>query len=470
MQPTTKHFKKNARAALKNPALQTALENLKNGFVKKRQLAIEKLPEFDTLRDEARDIKNHVLMHLDYYLEYFEEKVQAKGGNVHWAVDAAEANEHTLRICQSVNATVVTKGKSMISEEIGLNAFLEEAGLTVIETDLGEYIIQLRKEPPSHIVAPAIHLQQAEITRDFYAHHTQHDPKRLLDTAEDLLQEARTILRKKYFMADVGITGANFLIAENGATVIVTNEGNGDLTQTLAKVHIVIASIEKIVPTLEDVSTLIRLLPRSATGQEITSYVTFSAGAKRLDDLDGPEQFHVILLDNSRSEMLNTELQEMLRCIRCGACLNHCPVYGAIGGHAYGWTYPGPMGAVLTPHFLGQNETHDLPNASTFCGRCEDVCPVRIPLPKLMRGLRDKQFAEKITPLRTRFGMDFWAFFATKPHLYQYVSSFFIKLLYLFGKKKGRFQVLPLASNWTDSRDFPAPSGKTFQEQWKKKK
>jgi L-lactate dehydrogenase complex protein LldF len=470
MQPTTEHFKQNARAALKNPALQTALANLKTGFVKKRQLAIDKLPEFDTLRDEARDIKNHVLTHLDYYLEYFEEKVHAQGGKVHWAADAKEANEHILRICQTVNAGVVTKGKSMISEEIGLNAFLEEAGINVIETDLGEYIIQLRNEPPSHIVAPAIHLQQDEITRDFYAHHTQHEPERVLLTADDLLQEARAILRKKYFMADVGITGANFLIAENGATVIVTNEGNGDLTQTLAKVHIVIASIEKIVPTLEDVSTLIRLLPRSATGQEITSYVTFSAGAKRAEDLDGPEQFHVILLDNSRSEMLNTELQEMLRCIRCGACLNHCPVYGAIGGHAYGWTYPGPMGAVLTPHFIGQKEAQDLPNASTFCGRCEDVCPVRIPLPKLMRGLREKQFSAKITPPRTRVGMALWAFFAAKPRLYQHLSSYFIKLLHLLGKKKGRFHTLPLVSNWTDSRDFPAPSGKTFQEQWKKKK
>jgi L-lactate dehydrogenase complex protein LldF len=470
MQQTTEHFKQNAHAALQNPALQRALSNIKTGFVGKCKKAIENLPEFDQLRDAARDMKNHVLMHLDFYLETFADQVTALGGKVHWANTATDANDIILKICQSVNAKCITKGKSMMTEEIGLNAHLEKAGQQVIETDLGEYIIQLRNEPPSHIVAPAIHLTQEEITADFYHHHTDYDAKRSLAEPENLVAEARAILREKYGRADVGITGANFLIAENGATAIVTNEGNGDLTQTLAKVHIVVAGIEKVIPTMEDASLLIRLLPRSATGQEITSYVTFSFGPKRLDDYDGPEQFHVVLIDNKRSDMLQTELQDMLRCIRCGACMNHCPVYGGIGGHAYGWVYPGPMGAVLTPHLTSITAAHDLPNASTFCGRCEAVCPVHIPLPNMMRTLRKQEFEKKIGGMRTRFALALWVFIATKPKLYNLFMQRAIAVLHFFGKRKGRFRFLPLAQNWTQHRDFPVPSGKTFQEQWKKYK
>jgi L-lactate dehydrogenase complex protein LldF len=468
MHTTSQAFKKNVKNSLKNAVLQKALTNLKPGFVHKRQIAIDNLPEFDTLRDEARDIKNHVLQHLDFYLEHFEKEVLAQGGHVHWASNDEDARKIILTICQSVNAKIVTKGKSMLSEEIGLNKFLENTGINVVETDLGEYIIQLRKEPPSHIVAPAIHVSEKEIREDFYKHHQTHDAQRSLDTPAKLLLEARGILREKYFQADVGITGANFIVAENGASVIVTNEGNGDLTQTLAKVHVVIAGIEKIVPTLEDLSTFIRLLARSATGQEMSTYVTFSHGARHATDLDGPEQFHVVLVDNGRSAMLKTELQDMLRCIRCGACMNHCPVYGAIGGHAYGWVYPGPMGAVLTPHFIGLHQANDLPNASTFCGRCEDVCPVRIPLPDMMRSLREKEFSEKISSKRIRAGLAVWAFMAARPALYQRLTSFAIRFLRIFSGKKGVFRKLPFASAWTQHRDFPAPSGKTFQHIWKK--
>jgi L-lactate dehydrogenase complex protein LldF len=470
MQQTTDHFKTNAKLALQNPALQQALGNIKTGFVGKRQHAIEKLPEFDALRDAARDMKNHVLLHLDFYLETFADNVAALGGQVHWANTADEANAIIFEICRSVNAKSVTKGKSMMTEEIGLNSYLEKSGLQVIETDLGEYIIQLREEPPSHIVAPAIHLTQAEITADFYHHHQDYDAKRSLAEPESLVAEARAILREKYGKAEVGITGANFLIAENGATAIVTNEGNGDLTQTLAKVHIVVAGIEKVIPTMEDASLLIRVLPRSATGQEITSYVTFSFGPKRFDDGDGPEQFHVVLIDNHRSDMLQTELQDMLRCIRCGACMNHCPVYGSVGGHAYGWVYPGPMGAVLTPHLTNLEAAQDLPNASTFCGHCEAVCPVHIPLPNMMRALRKQAFEKKISGQRARFALAVWAFFATKPKLYNVLVQRMIAVLHFFGKRKGRFGFLPFAKDWTRHRDFPAPSGKTFQDQWEKYK
>ena len=286
----------------------------------------------------------------------------------------------------------MTKGKTMIGEEIDLNDYLEANGITPVETDLGEYIIQLRDEPPSHLIAPAIHLIKEQVAETFRAAHTDLDPKRPLSEAPALLAEARAMLRSRFLAADVGITGANFLVAETGTSIIVTNEGNGDLTQTLPKIHIVLAWLEKVVPTLEDAATILRVLARSATGQEMSVYTTVSTGPRRPDDLDGPEQYHVVLLDNGRSRMLGSEFHDMLRCIRCGACLNHCPVYHAVGGHAYGWVYSGPIGAVLTPSLLGIEEAGHLPNASTFCGRCESVCPMRIPLPKMMRHWREREF------------------------------------------------------------------------------
>ncbi len=273
----------------------------------------------------------------------------------------------------------MTKGKSMISEEIGLNAALEAEGIEAIETDLGEYIIQLRGETPSHIIAPAIHVTKDDVEADFRRAHRDLPATRDLSQPEQLLGEARAILRDKFLSADIGITGANFLVAETGTSIIVTNEGNGDLTQILPKVHVVVASLEKIVPTLADAAQLLRVLARSATGQDMSVYTTLSTGPRRPGDGDGPEEYHVVLLDNGRSAMLGSEFEDMLRCIRCGACMNHCPVYHAIGGHAYGWVYPGPMGAVLTPSLIGVAEGGQLPNASTFCGRCEAVCPMRIP-------------------------------------------------------------------------------------------
>ena len=466
MEATSRSFKQNAQGALADAELQRALENLKHGFVANRADAVDRLPEFDTLRDEARAIKDHVLEHLDFYLERFEEKVRESGGVVHWCRTRAEARETVLRICRSVEARTVTKGKSMIAEEIGLNDFLEENGVAPIETDLGEYIIQLRREPPSHIIAPAIHVTKEQVADSFYETHTDLDAGRRLDEPRTLVDEARAMLRQKYLDADVGITGANFLIAETGSTVIVTNEGNGDLTQTLPKVHIVTASLEKIVPTLEDASTILRVLARSATGQEFSAYTTFSTGPRRPDDPDGPEQFHVVLLDNGRSALLGTEFQDILRCIRCGACMNHCPVYGAVGGHAYGWVYPGPMGAVLTPTLIGVDQAGHLPNASTFCGRCAEVCPMRIPLPKLMRHYREKEFERGLTPPLGNAALKLWAFFARRPRLYQFFAGLKLPALAALGRKRGRFKSLPFAGGWTRHRDMPAPEGKTFQRLW----
>ena len=470
METSTAQFPANAARALADRQLQHAMTETGPRFVAKRAKARAALPEFDALRDQARDIKNHVLDHLDLYLDRYEQKVVASGGQVHWAETAEHARAAILSICKRVNAKIVTKGKSMISEEIDLNHALEAAGHTPVETDLGEYLIQIRGERPSHIIAPAVHLSRDQVEADFRRVHTHLDPKRDLTEIPALVEEARTVLRQKYLAADVGITGANFLVAETGTSIIVTNEGNGDLTQLLPKVHIVIASIEKIVPTLEDASTILRVLARSATGQDFSNYTTLSTGPKRAGDRDGPEEYHVVILDSGRSNVLGTEFQDMLRCIRCGACLNHCPVYQAVGGHAYGWVYPGPIGSVVTPALTGLAQSKHLPNASTFCGRCEEVCPMRIPLPKLLRNWREKEFEQHLTPGAMRNGLKAWAFLAKRPKLYHLATGIAARLLNSRSAGKGRLSSVPFATGWTKHRDLPAPQGKTFQQLWKERK
>jgi L-lactate dehydrogenase complex protein LldF len=465
--PTTPRFKDNARAALANPNIQRAMSHAQSGFVDKRARAAAKVPEFEALRDAARDLKNHTLANLNLYLEKYEANVLAHGGQVHWAETAQDAQKIVLDICRKAGAKTVNKGKSMISEECGINDYLEENGIRPHETDLGEYIIQLRHEAPSHIIAPAVHVTVPEIEAEFRKHHKGLPEGRNLSGIDTLLAEARGVLREKYFEAQVGITGANMLIAETGQSVIVTNEGNGDLSQSLPRVHIVMASLEKIVPTLEDAATVLRVLARSATGQEMSVYTTFSSGPRREGDPDGPEEYHVVLLDNGRSNMLGTDFQDMLRCIRCGACMNHCPVYQAVGGHAYGWVYPGPMGAVLTPSLIGVEQGGQLPNASTFCGRCEAVCPMRIPLPKMMRHWREREFEKNLSPNAVRWGLAFWRMLCTRPalfRLYTRMAAFGLKCLAL---GKGRIRKLPLAGGWTDHRDLPAPQGGTFQARWR---
>jgi len=467
---TSPNFKDNARKAMVDGPLQQALGHVRTGFIDKRLAAISTLPEFEALRDSARDIKNHTLAHLDLYLEAYETKVTEAGGHVHYAVDAEEARQIVIDICKRLGAKTVTKGKSMITEEIGLNDALEKEGFEPIETDLGEYIIQLRHETPSHIIAPAVHLTKEQVEADFRRVHTHLPADRNLDDPTTMLAEARAVLREKFLAADVGITGANFLIAETGTSIIVTNEGNGDLTQTLPKAHIVVTSIEKLVPTLEDVGQFLRVLARSATGQEMSVYTTLSTGPRRADDPDGPGEYHVVLLDNGRSSMLGTDFQEMLRCIRCGACMNHCPVYHTVGGHAYGWVYPGPMGSVLSPSLIGVDQAGHLPNASTFCGRCESVCPVRIPLPKMMRHWREREFERQLAPATYRYGLAFWAFFAQRPKLYKILTRIPVALMSLAGKAKGRFSMLPGAGGWTKHRDFPVPQGDTFQARFAARK
>jgi L-lactate dehydrogenase complex protein LldF len=462
MLATSPAFKANASQAMADPGLQKALARTRPQNPAKRAAAVAALPEFEQLRDIGRDIKNHTLAHLDFYLEAWESKVLESGGKVHWASSADDARDAVLKICQAAGARTVTKGKSMVSEELAINDHLEKHGIVPIETDLGEYILQIRKEAPSHIIGPAFHLNREDWEESFRKIHTHLPADRVFAERADIQNEARVLLRDKFLAADVGITGANFLIAETGSSVIVTNEGNGDLTQTLPRVHIVLATIEKVVPTLEDATSLLRLLARSATGQDFSVYTTFSTGGRRMSDLDGPEEYHVVIVDNGRSAMIGTEFQDMLRCIRCAACMNHCPVYQTVGGHAYGWVYPGPMGSVLTPSLIGVDKAGHLPNASTFCGKCESVCPVKIPLPSMMRHWREREFERHLSPSSTRTNLAMWAWVAKRPALYRMATRVGAKALALLAGKKGRFASLPFAGGWTAGRDLPAPEGDTF--------
>ncbi len=468
MQIESGQFKARAHRALLDDDLKQALGNVKQGFIGKRTAAVRLVPEWQQIRDDARQLKNHVLENLDHYLLAYEARVQENGGQVHWASSSADASEIIVDICQSHGAKTVTKGKSMVGEEADINGALSAAGIEPIETDLGEYIIQLAGEAPSHIIAPAIHKTKEQVSDLFHESHGQYGlHERLVDRAA-LVDEARKVLRDKFRAADVGITGANFLIAETGQHVLVTNEGNGDLTSNLPRVQIVIVGIEKVVPTLEDASCLLRLLARSATGQHYSNYTSLMSGPRRAEDVDGPEAFHVVLVDNHRTEMLAGELREMLRCFRCGACLNHCPVYGSVGGHAYGWVYPGPMGSVVTPAMVGIENAPDLPHACTLNGRCAEVCPMSIPLPGLLREHRRQTFLKSLQTPGARYGLGVWAAMATRPRLYHALTRLGVGLLSRMGRQKGYFRRLPMAGAWTQGRDLPAPQGRsTFMSLYK---
>lgn len=472
VQLSSENFKSASKAALLNDDLRGALERAEGGFVTTRKKAVAELTNFEDYRTYGQQVKDHTLKHLGYYLTQFESKVVKSGGNVHWAENAEQANKIILDICSAINAKKITKGKSMVSEEVETNKSLEEQGYEVIETDLGEYIIQLAGEAPSHIIAPAVHKSKQNVTDLFDAHHAKLGFLEKVTEPEEIVNQARQILREHFCSAEVGITGANFLVAQTGSAVIVTNEGNGDLTASLPSVHIIIASIEKVIPDLVSLGGFLRLLGRSATGQVMSVYTTLFNGPKRKDDLDGPEQFHVVLLDNGRTDILNSKYHDILRCIRCGACLNHCPVYTNIGGHAYGWVYPGPIGSVLTPLLVGQAKARHLPNACTLNGRCQTVCPVKIPLPSLLRQHRVDLAYMGAHSWTQKFGLWCWYSLASRPKRYNQITRILITVLarlqsFKSTATRGKFRWLPLARPWTATRDFPAPAQSTFQQLWK---
>jgi L-lactate dehydrogenase complex protein LldF len=459
MQIASMHFKATAGVKLANANLQAALKRLQSNFVRGRAERVAEMGNYEEVRSAAAGIRDRALEDLDLYLEEFERNATARGAEVHWAESREDVNRIVCEIARRHGARKAVKSKSMVTEECALNDALIAAGIEVVETDLGEYILQLAKEPPSHIVAPVVHKTRNEVSDLF---HEKHGTARKTGIAE-LTLEARERLRRHFLTADMGISGANFIVAETGSTLIVTNEGNGRMVTTLPRVHVAITGIEKVVPTLEDVATLMRLLPPHGTGQTISNYISVTTGVKEEGAGEGPEHFHVILLDGGRSALLGGELQPMLRCIRCGACMNHCPVYQSVGGHAYGWVYPGPMGSVLTPAYVGLENALDLPNAATFCNQCGVVCPVKIPLPDLMRKLRERQFERRLKPWPERAALAVWSWSARHPAIYAMIATLGARVLAWMGGDKKRLRRMPFAAGWTAQRDLPAPEGRTFR-------
>jgi L-lactate dehydrogenase complex protein LldF len=461
MQVASMHFKERAHVKLHDERLQHSLAKMKDKFVGKRRESLAELDDFEGTREAARAIRQRALDDLDVWLELFERNAAERGAKVLFAQTPAEINKLVLDIAARHGVRKIIKSKSMVSEESALDHAVEGAGMTVVETDLGEYILQINDyEPPSHIIGPALHKSMEEVAELF---HQKHGTVKKVEI-EDLCLEARGVLREHYLTADMGISGGNFFVAETGSVVLVTNEGNATLTTTLPKVHIAISGIEKIVPTLEDVATLMRLLPRSATGQSISNYVDILTGPKGPGEFHGVDHMYFIIVDSGRTEVLASDVKEALRCIRCGACMNHCPVYQNIGGHSYGWVYPGPIGSILTPMYVGLENALDLPHASTLCNQCGVVCPVKIPLPDLLRKLREKEFSEDLRPWHERTGLRLWAWFARHPGLYALASRGAARFLRSLARRDGMIHKLPLGSGWTSGRDMPAPTGRTFRD------
>jgi len=384
-------FKERSRVALNDPGQRKNFRGAMDFLQAKRRGQFPDLEELESLRELGASIRRYSLSRLPQLLEQLEANLTAKGVQVHWAQSAEEANAIALGIARRVQARTIVKGKSMVSEEIGFNHAMEAAGIEAFESDMGEYIVQLAGEAPSHIIMPAIHKTKHEIATLFAK---EVPGVAYTEDVDGLIQIGRRVLRRKFADADIGLSGVNFAVAETGTLCLVENEGNGRMCTTVPRVHIAITGIEKVVEKLEHVPPLLSLLTRSATGQSVTTYVNFISGPRKADELDGPDEVHLILLDNGRTQAYaDLQLRATLQCIRCGACMNHCPVYARIGGHAYGTTYPGPIGAIISPHLLGLESTYPLAFASTLCGACSEVCPVKIPIPDLLVRLRNEAMA-----------------------------------------------------------------------------
>jgi len=449
--------------ALHNQSLQTALGRATTRFIANRTSAFDALTDADTLRDQARAVRAKALARLDELLVQLSDNVEARGGHVCWAEDGAAARRYILDLAQARGVKLIVKSKSMASEEIHLNDALESAGIEVAETDLGEYIIQLAGETPSHIIAPAIHKTREQIGALFEQHlgmpHT--------DDVATMTQAARKALRQRFLRAEMGISGVNFGIADQGAITLVTNEGNGRLTTTVPRIHVAVMGIERVVESLDDLSVLLQVLARSASGQKLSVYTTMVSGPAREGEPDGPEEFHLILLDNGRSNILGSEYAEALMCIRSRACLHVCPVYQSIGGHAYGGVYSGPIGAVLTPLLEPDlPDVHKLPQASSLCGACQEACPVRIAIPDMLLRLRADSVAAGKADAIERIAMDGWRVTMNNPAFYR-LSGRLASLGTRLIAQKGRIGWLPPPLNaWTNTRDFPAFAEKSFTTLW----
>jgi len=464
LKASTQDFRRKSTETLHDLKIQGNLSGLYPGFHSARIAASESTEDWENMRDRAKLIKEHTLNNLDKYLEMLESNILKSGGKVHFAETADDASNYVIALAESKGVKTVIKSKSMLSEEMSLNEELQKHGIEPYETDLGEYIVQLAEETPYHIIAPAIHKSTKDVSELF------EDKLGMSKTSniEQLAMEARSQLRSKFIQADMGITGGNFLVADTGTVALVSNEGNGRMCTSMPKIHVAIVGMEKVIPSINDLGMFLRLLIRSATGQWISSYVTTISGPRKPEDIDGPEEFHLVIVDNGRSKLLaDPKLRESLCCLRCGACLNACPVYRKVGGHSYGWVYPGPIGAIVSPILTGLNKGKDLPFASSLCGACKEACPVNINIPRMLLYMRNQVTDGENYPSERGVG-----FFE------RIVASVFSTVLMhpkIFSKLTGTYRLFakfihplkrPFPRSWKKSRSSPILAEKNFVTQW----
>lgn len=451
---------------IENDFMREAVSSAQVRFRTRKWDASEELGNWEDWRTLGEEIRSHTLENIDYYLQQLSDNASKRGTNVFFAQTAEEANEYIQNVVKQKNGKKIAKSKSMVTEEIGLNKALEEVGAEVVETDLGEWILQLDEDPPSHIVAPALHKDRKQIRKTF----SEKRGYTKSDEPEELGLFAREQLRKDFLSADIGITGCNFAVAESGTVTLVTNEGNARLVTSLPDTHITVMGLERIVPTFEEMDVLVSLLTRSAVGQNLTSYITSVTGTRLEDESDGPSESHLVIVDNGRSKILGTEFQSALHCIRCAACINVCPVYRHVGGHAYGSIYPGPIGAVLTPLLDGYDDHKELPYASTLCGACTEACPVKIPLHELL--IRHREIIvekENKAPKSEKLMMKGYAKWASNPAAYKMSTKMARTALKPWTQDETITNGPGPLKGWTNSRDFPAPSKQTFRSWFKER-
>ena len=468
-------FDQKIHQTLEDANLQLAIYTA-TGRLKDRRIDVvsaEALPDYQELRTQANALKKHAIENLDYYLEQFESNVTAHGGKVVYCKDATEVSDFVLGLASEKGSRLIVKSKSMTTEEVDLNERLEHHGLESVETDLGEYILQLAHEKPYHIVAPALHKTRYDVA-DIFEKNLPEYPRE--EVVEKQTAMARAVLREKFLEADIGISGANFLVADSGAVVIIENEGNARLTTSAPKIHIAVAGIEKVIPRAQDVPTFLKLLARSATGQLLSVYASFLSGPRRAGEVDGPEEFYVVLLDNGRTKLLpDKNKRQSLYCIRCGACLNTCPVYRKIGGHSFPWVYSGPIGAIITPQFMGVSHEPSLPFASSLCGACGEVCPVKIDIPKVLLELRSDvkkaEGREKQNRLE-KLAFQAFAWITTHPRVYELLGKMAASMA---PSGTGWVKSVPAPMNlppvraWLSQRDLPPSPSRNFREMWRRR-